>query len=639
MTADQLNGGRQSGPPADLSPPQHAAVTASDGPLLIDAGAGSGKTRTIVYRIAHLLGQRVPAHRILAVTFTTPAAAELAERVRSVTGAAVRCGTFHSWACEILRKHTKDTNKVYDDRRVRFLLANLLQSVRACHGRLSVRAQKLTAEDVKSAISWNKNVGHASPEEFVAPQGFDADSAELARAVWSRYEDVKRQDGGIDFDDMLLRAVQLLFENDKVRNACHQQWRHILVDEFQDANGLQFRMVRMVVENLPCGSEDEPAKPVDWQNRTLTVCGDADQSIYGFRAANVRLILSFTRCYPTATVVPLVTNYRSAATIVRAAGRVVANNIERTPKQLIACSPEEAPLSLCAVRGEREEARFVAREVRRIVASQASMHEARRPSIAILFRRNSQMRELRSALRALGINARMTGGVSIERHPDIKLMASILRAAANPRDNKMLSQAARAAYPYGFDREFTTAAQRAGLCLWEALLNDESEQAVKLRSLIGSVIDAARLCSPLSAIGVIDNYTHCLTRLARGKTPDAEDLLESLLDQIAQMPDGATLSDIAQALERPLPSSRSVVELLTVHGAKGLEWDVVFVVGMEEGIFPDAASTIEEERRLFYVALTRARRKLYVTYPANSASRYIGELPAECVVRSTGEQA
>lgn len=636
---DQLNRGRQSRLPADLSPPQQRAVTARDGPLLIDAGAGSGKTRTIVYRIAHLLGQRVPAHRIIAVTFTTPAAAELAERVRSVTGAAVRCGTFHSWACEILRKHTKDTNKVYDERRVRFLLANLLQSVRARQACLSDRAQKLTADDVKSAISSNKNVGHASAEEFVAPQGFDADSAEMVRAVWSRYEDVKRQDGGMDFDDMLLRAVRLLFENDKVRNACHQQWRHILVDEFQDANGLQFRMVRMVVENLPCGSEDEPAKPVDWQNRTLTVCGDADQSIYGFRAANVRLILSFTRCFPTATVVPLFTNYRSTATIVRAAGSVVANNIERTPKQLVACGPEGAPISLCAARSEREEARFVAREVQRIFASQGALPEAQRPSIAALFRRNSQMRELRSALRAQGITARMTGGISFERHPDIKLMASILRAAANPRDNKMLSQAARSAYPYGFDRQFTTAAQRAGLCLWEALLNDESEPAVKLRSLICGVIDAARLCSPLSAVGVIDGYTHCLTRLVRGRTPDAEDLLESLLDQITQISEGASLSDIAQALERPLPSSKSVVELLTVHGAKGLEWDVVFVVGMEEGIFPDSESTIEEERRLFYVALTRARRNLYVTYPASRASRFVGELPAECVVRSASEQA
>ena len=635
---DQQNNGGQSWLPADLSPEQRRAVTAGDGPLLIDAGAGSGKTRTIVYRIAHLLRQKVPAHRLLAVTFTTPAAAELAERVRAVTGAAVRCGTFHSWACEILRRHTKGSSKVYDDRHVRHLMDNLLHSARGMATCLSGQAQALTVDDVKSAISWNKNVGHATPDAFVAPQGFDAASAELARAVWARYEEIKQHDGGMDFDDMLLRAVQLLYENDKVRNACHQQWRHILVDEFQDANGLQFQMVRMVVENAPCETEDAPARAVDWRGRTLTVCGDADQSIYGFRAANVRLILSFTRCYPEAAVVPLATNYRSTGNIVRAAGSVVANNTERTPKQLAARGPEGVRLSLRRVNGEDEEARFVASAVRRLLAANGAGPETPRPSLAILFRRNSQMKAFRSALRAQGIRARMTGGVSIERHPDIKLMAAILRAAANPRDNRALSQAARAAFPYGFEREFVNEAARAGITLWDKLLNDDSEQAVKLRSLICGVIDAARHCSPLSAISVIDGYTHALTRLVRGQTPDAQDMLEALIDQITQIPEGATLTGIAQVLERPLPSDKSVVELLTVHGAKGLEWDVVFLVGLEEGIFPDSESPVEEERRLFYVALTRARRKLFLTCPA-SASRFVGELPAECVVLSTGEQA
>ena len=633
------NSGRQHKLPADLSQQQLAAVTAGDGPIMIDAGAGSGKTSAIVYRIDYLLRHGVPAHRVLAVTFTTPAAAELADRVRSVTGTTVRCGTFHSWACEILRKHAKDSSKVYDDRRVRKLLSNLLHSVRAMGQRPGDREQSLSADDIRSAISWNKNLGHISHEEFTAPPGMARSSSDIVRAVWARYEEVKQQDGGIDFDDMLIKAVQLLYESERARNACHLQWRHILVDEFQDANSLQFQMVRMVVENVPHEKDSGVCRLANWRGRTLTVCGDADQSIYGFRAADVHLILSFTRCYPTAKVVPLITNYRSTATIVRAAGAVVAHNIERTPKQLVASGQEGAPISLYAVRGDKEEARFVAREVQRILDAQGGVPESERPSIAILFRRNSLMRDLRSALRADGITARMTGGISIERQPEIKLMAAILRAASNPYDNKTLSQSARVAFPYGFERQFTTAAQKAGLTLWEVLANDDSEAAVKLRTIIASVIDAARFCTPLSAIGVIDSHTHCLTRLARGKTPDAEDMLEALLDQIARIPETASLVEIAQTLERPLPSSKNVVELLTVHGAKGLEWDVVFLVDLEEGIFPDPESEIEEERRLFYVALTRARRKLHIAYPASLTSRFVGELPRECVVQSPVEQS
>lgn len=630
------SGGKRFELPADLSPQQLTAVVYGDGPLMIDAGAGSGKTRTIVCRIGHLLAVRkIPSHQVLGVTFTTPAAAELGARVRNLTGAVVRCGTFHSWAREILRKHAKDDSKVYDDLQVRRLMAALLKSLLAGGAPAeSERLSRLTnADDIKSAISWAKNTGQGGPESFVPPPGMNDEVADLTREVWSRYEETKRRDGGMDFDDMLINAVALLRTDARARHACHMQWRHILVDEFQDVNALQFDMVRMVVEDAPV-DQGQPCQLADWKGRSFTICGDGDQSIYAFRGADVRLILRFPLYYPTAAVVSLATNYRSTKTIVRAAATVVGNNSARTQKQLAAAGEEGERISLHPTHGDEDEISFVAGRIRSILAERESLglkdHE---PSVAILFRRNSKMREIRRALRGRGVCARMTGGIAVDRQPEIKLAAAILRAAAQPSDNRVMSQAARIAFRDGLARQFVTRAQRSGLTLWEAIAREESEEALLLRTVMAGVIDAARYCSPLAALGVIDRHTHYIARLARGQTAEAEDQLDSVTDLLKSIPQTATLTEIAELLERPNGStSPAVVELLTVHGAKGLEWDNVFLVDLREGIFPDGDTDIEEERRLFYVAITRARKRVFITCPRDQYSRFIPELPGDAVM-------
>jgi ATP-dependent DNA helicase UvrD/PcrA len=632
-----------------LNPEQREAVVTTEGPLLVLAGAGSGKTRVITTRIAYLLARRVSPSSILAVTFTNKAAGEMKERVRKLSGASAReltVGTFHSFCVRILREHAEALGLSRS-----FTICDAsdqLSAVKSVMRELRVHETTMHPSAVLARISLAKN-RLQSPSELLASAGGSRD--ELVGAVWERYQQHLSRSRSLDFDDLLLEALRLLKENARARSSYRERYRYVLVDEYQDTNHPQYEIVRAI------GSE----------HRNVCVVGDDDQSIYGWRGADIQKILGFHRDFEGAKVIRLETNYRSTRPILEAANAVIRQNASRHDKTLVSAVGDGPPVRVTRLADEMTEAQFVVEEIQRLVRR----GEARLSDFAVLFRTQIQPRPFEAALRAAGIPYVLVGGMSFFDRKEVRDVVAYLKLAVNPEDEtallRIINCPPRGIGKTSIDRvlAFATehgisaaaAFERAGEV--EGLGRDAVESYEKFRaalaraeadkagrdlvSRLGGLIEAvdyrtevrrlypdpmsrdARWAGVEEVLNFAENYQR------RASSPSLSGFLEELALTGADDP-----SDQRE-------SSGDAVMLMTLHSAKGLEFPQVFLVGMEEGLLPHARSVadggIEEERRLAYVGITRAMRALTLSFVAERAKygRRVAAMPSRFLFEMRGK--
>lgn len=629
---------------AELNPPQLEAVTHGEGPLLVLAGAGSGKTRVITYRIAHLLGRlQVPAGAILAVTFTNKAAGEMRERIQRLVGketaGQIWIGTFHALCLRILKRELPETFSIYDDEESKRLL-------KECMRELNLDNQTVKLEQAAFRIESAKHELIAPPE--FSSLALDFVSRQVAK-IYDLYQRKLARNRALDFGDLILRTVQLFQEQPELLAKYRERIRYLLVDEYQDINHAQYRWIRLLAG----------------EQGNLTVVGDDDQSIYQFRGADLRNILEFERDFPAAKVIKLEQNYRSTQNILAAAGAVVANNRGRKEKTLWTENPEGESLTYFRGQDEADEAAFA---VRAFV--EETVRRGRRLSeLAVLYRTNAQSRPLEDALRRERMPYRLIGGMRFYDRMEIKDALAYLKILVNPADELSLERVINLP-PRGLGEgtlaKLRTVASQRGLTMLETMaledlsglgLGDRALAAVRAFVRLQRDMQARRDQQPLPLLladllresGYLamwekdeENGTARLENLnelvvgAEEFSRTGDGTLEGFLDQVA----------LVSSLDEQDDSSEQVT-LMTLHAAKGLEFPVVCLVGMEEGLFPHAnalqeASGLEEERRLCYVGLTRARERLILTGAAtrssfgnriyNSESRFLHEIPGRLFV-------
>jgi DNA helicase-2/ATP-dependent DNA helicase PcrA len=625
----------------DLNSAQREAVTAGDGPLLVLAGAGSGKTRVIAYRIAWLLGQGgVSPRHVLAVTFTNKAAGEMARRVeallRPVGLDSPLIATFHSVCVRILRQHGRPIGlpghfTIYDE-------DDRLALVKECLKEGELADRSFTPSAAVHRISFWKNQMTAVSEALREARGPWEQKAAL---VYSRYDKRLRETGAVDFDDLLLMVVRLFGEVPEVLAHYRRLWRHLLVDEYQDTNRAQYRIIRLLSE----------------EHRNICVVGDSDQSIYKWRGADIRNILDFEDDYPGTKVVRLEQNYRSTKRILAVAAGVIAHNVQRKDKTLWTENPEGEPARVYRAWDEHEEASFVA---------QASLglrgEGVPWDGIAVFYRTNAQSRVLEDALRRARIPYVIVGGVRFYERKEIKDTLAYLRLIVNPADDVAFRRAigapARGIGPTTLARLDEEAARqtRPLLALAASPPADARGKAraalADFAALIGRLAGQRAEMAPPAFMDLVLDQSGYREALRAERSPEAEARLENLEELIAAAED-YTHTDAAPALEGFLDSialmsdvdelkdADSRVTLMTLHSAKGLEFPVVFLTGLEEGVFPHARSLsdpdeVEEERRLCYVGVTRAKERLVLSwalhrrvhgYGVGEPSRFLREMP------------
>jgi DNA helicase-2/ATP-dependent DNA helicase PcrA len=626
-----------------LNEVQLAGVVHGDGPLLILAGAGSGKTRVLTRRLAYLIAERgVEPDRVLAVTFTNKAAGEMRERVGALLGPAARdvwLGTFHSICLRILKRHAqrlgfRNPPTVFDsDDQIRLLREILKEAPEGEEG--------LKPRDAQGAISFAKN-RLLTPEEFEAASPAPA-RRKIAR-VWRSYDRRLREQDGVDFDDILILALRLLTEDDTIGDLYAERFRQVLVDEYQDTNRVQFHLVRRLAE----------------AHGNICVVGDDDQSIYGWRGADITNILEFERHFPGATILRMEQNYRSTGAILDVANAVVRRNAARKEKTLWTSNPKGERVRLAIAEDEEQEARRVAARVReafRIGTSPAAL--------AVLYRTHAQSRPLEDAFVRAEIPYRVIGGVSFYQRKEVKDLLAYLRLLVNPRDEVSFRRASlapkRGAGETTIDRivaearargvDFLSAAEEAAA--WGVSgrgLPALASIAVWLRALSGRIADPPHLL--LEAIVQEVGYREWLRKEGEGDWEERFAHVVELIEGARSYEgseEGATLAGFLEqvalyAQADDLDSGGERVTLMTVHNAKGLEFASVFVTGLEEGLFPhysslDDPQEMEEERRLFYVAVTRARESLYLSAGrqrrrinftmGSDLSRFLSEIPSD----------
>ncbi|HEY4392822.1 MAG TPA: 3'-5' exonuclease [Polyangia bacterium] len=634
---------------AELNEPQLAAATAPGQPLLVVAGAGSGKTRVITYRIARLVAAGGDPRRILSVTFTNKAAGEMRERVSHLlwqrlgqSAGGLWLGTFHALSARLLRQWgahigLKKDFVVYDTDDQKRLLSRVLID-------LAVPERLFPVRQVLSAIDRQQNLG-VSAADFHPNDYFD----DVVAKAYVLYEQRLRAANATDFGGLLLNALRLCEEATPARDEIFQRFDHVLVDEFQDTNSVQYRLVRHLSR----------------RSRSITVVGDEDQSIYGWRGADIRNILDFERDHDGARVVKLEQNYRSTGNILRAANAIIARNTERRPKNLFTTAGDGEQIVLFEGETERDEADFVAGRIA------AGLEGAMSPrDFAVFYRTNAQSRALEDALRSRDLPYVVVGGTRFFDRAEIKTLIAYLRALINPDDamalQRIINTPARGIGDATVDRVAAFAHERR-LSFWSAL-----EEATSNEELLGSgprkrVAAFVELMQRLRA-GVDELGPAALAEqvmeesgyrdaLASESSLEAEGRLENLMEFIAQMREYEKEAEdptLVGFLERVALASdvdgydaeKGAVSLMTVHTAKGLEFPAVFITGMEERIFPHARSVdddtaVEEERRLCYVAVTRARKQLVLSRVRRRRlsgqelpgipSRFLAELPADAI--------
>ena len=629
----------------NLNPPQKEAVLHGEGPLLVLAGAGSGKTRVIVHRIAYLIHERgVPPWQILAVTFTNKAAGEMRERLEYMLGAddLPLITTFHSSCARILRSDIRhlgyDGNfAIYDDKDCEKLLKD-------CAAELNLDEKRYPVKALSSAIDEFKNQG-------ITPDRVPADSpyqATLAR-VYRCYQERLKRCNAVDFGDLLLLTVRLFEEHDEVLGKYRQRYRWILVDEYQDTNPVQYRLVQLLAG----------------ERKNLCVVGDDDQSIYGWRGADIRNILEFEKDFPGVKVVKLEQNYRSSKTILDGAWNVVQKNRGRKPKRLWTDNPEGERIVYRTLPNEWEEARLVCRETERYLAEGGHLSE-----VAVFYRTNAQSRAIEDAMVAAGVPYRMVGGVRFYARLEVKDILAYLKVLDNPSDDVALKRiintpprgignttvqrisefAAEKGIPFhdamleGAYGVLLPTGARAKAASFAAELERYREQAGKLplSELASSIIYESGYFARLKTLGTdeaqerIENLQELVTAMQLFESGPGEKGLAAFLEQVALVSD----------LEQEGEGKKSSATLMTLHSAKGLEFPLVFMVGMEERLFPhvralEDPTQMEEERRLCYVGMTRAMKRLFLLNvrrrhifgqeQMNPPARFIADIPHELI--------
>ncbi|MFQ5738558.1 MAG: ATP-dependent helicase [Acidobacteriota bacterium] len=626
----------------ELNEQQRFAVTHVDGPMLVLAGAGSGKTRTIIYKIAYLIDEGVcPADQILAVTFTNKAAQEMKARVENRIGslsASPWISTFHSFGVRVLRRHApllgySNVFTICDSDDQLRIFKRLYRELNLADN------PDLPAKKVRSVVSRAKNKGWG-PRQYVQSSGdFDAP---LIFPLFEAYQKYLKRSNALDFDDLILLTVRLFKEHREIRERYGSWFQHILIDEYQDTNLPQYQLIK----HLTC------------LHQNVSAVGDEDQSIYSFRGADIGNILRFEEDFPGATVVKLEQNYRSTQNILDAATAVVANNTHRKGKVLWTQEEAGKPIELHAAADARSEALFVSRHIHRLIR--------RDTKVAVLYRTNFQSRQFEEALGRLKIPYRLVGGESFYKRKEVKDALAYLRTARNPKDNvsllRILNEPARGIGRRSLERLLETAGEQS-TSVWEVIeqlqpggpLASRSYQAVKrFHHLICECGEFLQLPLHLALEKMLESSRY-LRALREQETEEADNRILNLNELITVARDRVQRGDTLQEFldtaalysETDEYDESAAVTLMTLHNAKGLEFPVVFLVGCEEGLFPHSRSLVgealEEERRLCYVGMTRAREKLCLSYSRrrrfygresegwNQPSRFLSEIPEHLI--------
>jgi DNA helicase-2/ATP-dependent DNA helicase PcrA len=635
-----------------LNPAQLEAATHLNGPLLVIAGAGSGKTRVLTARIAHLLAQGVPPYAILAITFTNKAAAEMKERVYRMVGAPARdiwLSTFHAFCAKFLRLEADYLNGlnrnfvIYDAGDSQALIKNCLKE-------LNLDDKHYPPAGVQAAISNAKNLLQ-DPGAF-AKEADNFHQHKIAE-VYELYQRKLRNHNAADFDDLLFLAVRLLETEPDVLEKYQNKFRYILIDEYQDTNRAQYMLARLLAA----------------KHRNIFVVGDIDQSIYAWRGADIRNILDFEADYPEARVIKLEQNYRSTQTILDAANTVIENNRDRKPKSLWTDNPAGERLTHYLALDERDEARFVCDNV----IKQNTVFRVPYRDMAVLYRTNAQSRVIEEAFMRAGVPYTIVGGLKFYDRKEIKDILAYLRVIFNPADAvgllRIINVPRRGIGDTTVGRLNDYAAAQ-GITLFDAVSGADAvpgltprarNQLDGLAALIFNLTAQAPGMPVAKLIEKVLNDSGYLAELENEQTPQAEARIENLRELLSVAKEFAA-GDIEDTLDNFLSHVALVsdidaaetdgdkVTLMTLHSAKGLEFPVVFLAGLEEGIFPHARTLmndgeVEEERRLCYVGITRARRRLFLTnaklrtiygntvmYPP---SRFLQEIPEALVEKHT----
>jgi DNA helicase-2/ATP-dependent DNA helicase PcrA len=626
---------------ADLNPAQREAVLHTEGPVLVVAGAGSGKTRVLTRRIAHLLGAvGVKPPEILAITFTNKAAAEMRDRVGDLVGPPARAAwvmTFHSACGRILRREAqrlgyRSNFTIYDQ-------ADQIRLVKRCLEELERDPKRFTPRGIHSQISNAKNtlVGPAEYTERVS-SFYDQTVAE----VYDLYQKRLFASNAVDFDDMLFLTVDVLERFPEAREKWQEAFRYVLVDEYQDTNHAQYRLLQLLAE----------------KHRNVFAVGDPDQSIYGFRGADIRNVMEFEQDFPGSYTIALEQNYRSTQHILDAANGVISHNRERKPKNLWSELGDGDPVRVIEVEDEHAEARYVAAEIALLVEEGFSGSE-----VAVFYRTNAQSRVLEDVLVRQGIAYQVIGGPRFYERAEIKDLVAYLQVLDNPYDAVSLLRIAnrprRGIGDSSLARLQAWADQRE-ISLWEATAESEMagvgaapQKALKaFRGTIESLMSAAMDLEVPELIEEVLARSGYMESLEAERTIEAQGRIENLQELVSvarewrEQAQDTTLSAFLQEVslysdQDAIRGDGSLVTLMTLHNAKGLEFRAVYLIGMEEGIFPHSRSIeeqgIEEERRLCYVGMTRAQERLTLLHASsrmlyggrnhNLPSRFLDELP------------
>jgi DNA helicase-2/ATP-dependent DNA helicase PcrA len=637
---------------SELSGRQKEAVQHAEGPLLIVAGPGSGKTRVMAHRIAYLTSvQGIAPWRILAVTFTNKSARELRERAEGLVGGAntgLQVRTFHSFCAFVLRQDGGQIGldpafSIYDGDDQQKLVRNILEELELDPKKFAPRAILSGISDAKNKMIDDSRLSKLSKSYF----------EEVVARVYTRYTEQLATANAVDFDDLLLRAHNLLEDHPVVLEKYQERYRHVLVDEFQDTNAIQFSLARLLAA----------------KHKNICVVGDPDQSIYSWRHADIRNLTDFQTVYPDAVTVTLDQSYRSTQTILEAASGVIANNDERLKKNLWTENDKGSPVTVGEAYDEDEEARVVLQEIKRLVDED----DFNRQEIAVMYRTNAQSRAMEAACNRHGVAYQLVGGTKFYERKEIRDTVAYLRLTVNPSDDaaleRIINVPARGISPHSVDAIRSVAHSRSTSMLNVILQVDDEEvglfeqlnpRAVKsvraFADLIERLIEQSIILSAVELLDLTlersgykrlvqedkergeerwDNILELRGSASNFEGPEPRERLIEFLENVA------LVSDIDS-----LDEDEDAITLITLHQAKGLEYDAVFMIGMEEGLLPhsrsfESGADIEEERRLCYVGMTRARKRLYMFHAfqrgfrgsrgAMMPSRFLDEIPLACV--------
>ena len=628
-----------------LNPEQRLAAETLEGPVLILAGAGSGKTRALTCRVANLIDHGVPAWSILALTFTNKAAKEMKERITGLVGDEAEdawISTFHSTCARILRRDIEKLGYtrsfvIYDDDDQGAVIKEILK-------RQNIDDKFLPPREIKAKISDAKNK-LLTPDEWFMQTERDFRS-QMMHDVFVEYETRLKSQNALDFDDLLVKTLELLSAHPPVLESYRNRFRYVMVDEYQDTNYAQYELVRLLTA----------------QSRNLCVVGDDDQSIYGWRGADIRNILDFEKDYPDATVIKLEQNYRSTANILDAANQVIAHNTGRKEKALWTESDAGEKIRLYSGGDEREEAAWVADRIGWLLRQGEQYGDT-----AVLYRTNAQSRVIEEMLMRAAVPYKVFGGQKFYDRREVRDIIAYLRVIVNPADDislRRIINVPRRAIGDTTVSELTEHARMNDMPLFSALsdmpetLSSRPRKCVSEFFMLMTMLIAMKDALPLSDfVKFLIEKTGLMAQYQREDTDESRARVENIaefigaVDEFAKATENATLEDYLEnvALVTDLDQAeddRGYVTLMTLHSAKGLEFPNVFMVGMEEGIFPSARSLneedrMEEERRLCYVGITRAQKRLFVTrahrrllfnqVSVNPPSRFLNEIPERLI--------